>query len=202
MAISDGTPASSQANRRAAPRTMPSSGTAAGGLPKTGNELADKLDGGWTPPQVTVPMRLSAGESCYAQAPVKVSQFYGTDAEWTVKMVHGLSAVGITMKMFTAMGNSRRKAKAEREAEAQWRDVAEGTVFLTDKRVVIRHKEGWESFAYQSMMQAEFDGTAITFEGEGWSPTRLYVGDAGYFFVLFHFLAFGQVTRLAQPTSA
>jgi hypothetical protein len=181
---------------------MSPDGPIPGSMPTDALELTDSLESGWEPPEISVPMRMDPGERCFAQAPVTVARYFATDAEWTQKRYgFSLDPMVVGLKMVTAVGNSWRKSRAKRKATAQWRSVGRGTVFLTDRRLMIRHDEGWASFWFNAIMETHHDRDGITIEGEDMEPTRLAVPDVDYYFVLFYWFAFGKVFRPQNATA-
>jgi len=158
-------------------------------------ELADLFDAGGFPPPMVAPMRMERDEVCYGQAPVAMQMFAEGDGSYLHKTRFGLSAMGLAMGAATVVGNQARKARAAREAAAQWRPCGQGVVYITDRRLTIREQQEWNNVWYRDVMTSTCDGSAIEIQRTGLPGLRLTLPQVHYYFVLFYRFAFDQVTR-------
>jgi len=158
-------------------------------------ELADLLEAGGWPPPIAVPARLEDGEMCYSEVPVTMHQFLEGDGEYLHKTRFGLSPMGVAVGVATMAGNQRRKQRAAREAEAQWRFTGCGTAYITNQRVTIQEGHTWNNVWYRDVMAATCDATAFVLQRTGLPGIRLAMPEVYYHFVLLYRLAFDRVVR-------
>jgi hypothetical protein len=99
----------------------------------------------------------------------------------------------VALRGAKAIGNSRRRRRAERESQGQWREGDRGRVFLTNRRFVVqgtRQVDMWFSY----IQAVECDNTGLLLQLHGWSPLRLQIAQPDYWFVLFNQVAYGRLT--------
>lgn len=159
-------------------------------------KLIEDLAGGQRPTAVTVPFRLSQGETCYARGDAQIWQFLEGDGTYTHKSRGGFGLVGLAVVAGTAAGNRSRRSRAAQEAAARFRPVDEGALYLTDQRFVLQGRTQWTDFWHENVRVATCDGTAITFELSGTPPIQVHVWPIDYYFALFHFLAYNDIIQI------
>jgi hypothetical protein len=159
-------------------------------------KLAAALAAGQRPPAITVPFRLSHGETCYGQGAAQLWQFLEGEGTYVHKSRGGFGLVGLAAVAGTAAGNRARRSRAAREAAPRFRPVDEGTVYLTDQRFVLQGRMQWSDFWHQNVRIATCDGTSITFEVSGAPPIQLHVWPIDYYYALFHYLAYNDIIQI------
>ena len=161
-----------------------------------GRKLTASLAAGQRPPAITVPFRLSQGETCYAQGPAQLWQFLEGDGTYVHKSRGGFGLLGLAVVAGTAAGNSARRSRAAREAAPRFRPVDEGTIYLTDQRFVLRGRTQWSDFWHENVRMSTCNGSSITFELSGAPPIQLHVWPIDYYFALFHHLAYNDIIQI------
>ena len=162
---------------------------------RAARELADHLESGGSPAPVAPPFRLPPGEQCYAYRPVQCSQYATAEVEYLHKTRFALSAAGLAMAAATAAGNGLRKARASREAAAQWRDLGGGHLLVTDRRLMLHHQGTWHSMPYSDLVSLSCDPSALYFQKTDSPPSRLACDAVDYCFVLAYWFTYREVTR-------
>lgn len=113
---------------------------------------------------------------------------------------YGGGVVGlIALRGASAIGNSRRRSAAAREAAAQWRVVDRGRIFLTSQRFSIQGESGWKDIWFGGVRMSDCDSVSIALEVDGWPSTRLEMPYPDYWFVLFRKLAYNRVMMPPWP---
>ena len=169
---------------------------------RRGRELANALNGGAAPQTVPTRMALRPGEACFGEIDVQVWQWLEGDGEYVRKSggYYGGGVAGlIALRGASAIGNSRRRAAAAREAAAQWRVVDRGRVFLISQRFSIQGETGWRDIWFSGVRMSDCDGVSIALEIDGWPSTRLEMPYPDYWFVLFRKLAYNHVMMPPWP---
>lgn len=161
-----------------------------------GRKLTEALRSGWRPAAISVPVRLAPGESCYAQGPVQIWQYLEGDGTYIHKSRIGFGLLGAAVVAGTAAGNKARASRAAQEAAPRFRYVDEGHLYLTDRRFAFQGRMQWVDFWHESVRLATCDSTSITFQTAGSPATQFYIWPIDYFFALFHFLAYGEITQI------
>ena len=159
-------------------------------------KLSASLAAGQRPQAIQVPFRLADGETCYAQGSAQLWQFLEGDGTYVHKSRGGFGLVGLALVAGTAVGNSKRRARAGREAAPRYRPVDEGVVYLTDRRFLVQGQMQWTDIWYGNIRVASCNGFSITFELSGASPMQLHVWPIDYYYVLFHYLAYNDVLQV------
>ena len=154
-----------------------------------GRKLSVALASGWRPTGIAVPIQLRPGEVCYAHGQVQLWQFLEGDGSYIHKTRFGLSAVGLAMAAGTVAGNAARKSRAAREAEARFRPVDDGVLYLTDMRFAIHGRMQWTDLWYEDIRMVSCDSVGLTVQASGIPAIQLFSWPIDYFFVLYHYLA-------------
>jgi hypothetical protein len=162
-------------------------------------QLVEALSRGWRPSPIGVPLHLPEGERCFTREQVEVFQFTEGEASYTHKSTAGYGLMGLAMATATHAGNKRRARRALRQAEARFRKVDEGTMYLTNRRFAIQGKGQWVDLWFDSIRMSNCDGEAIELQLANNAPLALRVWPADYHFALFRWLAHGE---LVQPPQA
>lgn len=167
-----------------------------------GRELAQAFIDGADPTPVQVPVRLGPGEFCVGQVQVTVYQWREGEGDYVHKS-GGYAGGGIlgyaALRGAKAIGNSRRRSKAAREAAATWREVDRGTLFVTNKRFAVQGSV-WTDVWFPSIRSSETDSRAITLQVAGIEPMMFEVDYADYWYVMFQKLAYGEHHMPDPPT--
>jgi hypothetical protein len=161
-----------------------------------GQELAQALAGGWQPTPIPAPFHLPAGEACYASHPVQVLQMLEGDGTYLHKTRFAFSPLGVAVATATMAGNSARKRRAAREAEARFRPVDRGTLHVTNHRLAIQGEGQWTDLYYADIRMSYCDNDALTLELSNMPAIRLRAWPAYAIFGLFRYLAHGEIVQL------
>jgi hypothetical protein len=172
--------------------------------------LAEAFRRGVQPQAVDVRMALQPGEYCTGYVPVTVLQYLAADTSWTKKgggYVIGGSPAGLVFGgAYSALkfgsnvvGNQLRKAKAAREAAAQWRPVEGGTVYITSERFAVQGQTQWFDIWYGDVRVSDCTELGLQLELSNQPPTVLQVPAPEYWFVMFNKLAYDKVVDTPAP---
>ncbi|MEU4540574.1 hypothetical protein AB0G15_37620 [Streptosporangium sp. NPDC023825] len=175
-----------------------------------GRGLALAFSRGLQPQAVDARMALHRDEFCVGQTPILLLCFTEAEAEYLRKSggyVVGGSPGGFVLgSMYSAarltgniVGNRMRKAKAAREAAAQWRPVDQGTLYLTNRRFAVQGQSQWRDLWFENIRMSDCDGHAIRLEMSGSPSTALQVHNPDYWFVMFNKLAYDKVVTPPDP---
>jgi hypothetical protein len=164
-------------------------------------QLANKLGGGSTLDPVEPAFRLREGESqIWTFDWAGVYQYFAVDVPYTTIHNAGIHPVGLAIHATVHRAiNKSRKAKAEAEAAAQWREVGRGSLHVTTKRLTLDTGGDLTSWWYQSLARIEYasPGVMLVFED---SPGAIFeVAYPLWLYVTLHHLAWGEVPEL--PTT-
>ncbi len=148
----------------------PSTPVTTRGLHRQGLQAAHDLVAGLRAGQpldvVSSPLALPPGESCRGACPVRVEQW----------LPPGRLGPGV-------------------DPRPQWRTIDAGHLFVTDARFGIAGGT-WVDIWYSQIRLSEVDPEALLLHVAGTAPLRLVAAPAPYWFVLFRYLAYGE---LVQP---
>jgi hypothetical protein len=145
---------------------------------------------------MAVPIQLAPGEQCYAQGVGQIFVFQEGDPSYVHKSAFGFGLTGLAMVAGTAIGNSNRRARAEREAAPAFRPADYGPLYVTDQRFAIQGQRQWIDLWYHNVRMTSCDGSGILFRMADLPPMQVEVWPVDYFFALFHFLANGNVIQI------
>jgi hypothetical protein len=127
---------------------------------------------------------------------VQIAQLLEGNASYLHKSTFGIGLLPFTMMAANAIGNSRRKHAAAREAAARLRLVDAGRLHLTNQRLAIQGRMQWMDLWYPDMRMSYCDGNAVTLEMANIPPVRLHTWPAYFVFAMIRFLAMGEVVNL------
>jgi hypothetical protein len=161
----------------------------------TGQELVASLRSGWRPTPMEPPFRVEPGEVCYSAHDVQVLQSLEGDGAWVKKRTYGIGLIPFAMMAGNAVGNSARKRAAARDAQAVFRPVDGGRLFVTSERLAIQGHQ-WIDVWYRNIRNSYCDEGAITLELSGSSPVQLRTWPAYWVFAMMRFVAWGEVVSL------
>jgi hypothetical protein len=172
---------------------------------RAARELYDYLSSGEPPVPIAAPsLALQFGEFCVAEAPVSVLQWATGDGTYLHKSggYWGGGLVGLlALRGAKAIGNSRRRRRAERESQGQWREADHGRVFLTSRRFVTQGAQQVDMW-FPYIQAVEYDRTGLHLQLHGWTPLRLQAAEPDYWFVLFNQVAYGRLVFPSAPPAA
>ena len=160
-----------------------------------GQELVAALRGGWTPTPQPSPFHVRPGEACYSSHRARVSQMLEGDGSYVKKSTFGIGLVPFAMMASNAVGNSVRKHRAAREAEARFRPIDAGALYLTNKRLAIQGQQ-WHDIWYDDMRMSYASEQAIILELAGGPPVQLETWPAYWVFDMLRFVAHGEIVEL------
>ena len=169
---------------------------------RAAGELFDAFSSGAQPVPVATSLGLQYGEFCAGEAPATVVQWVTGDGTYVHKSggYWGGGLVGlVALRSANAIGNSRRRKRAERESQGGWQPVDSGRMFLTNKRIAVQGTQPVDMW-FQYIQSAGCDGTALQVQVQGWSPMRLVVPQPDYWFVMFNKLAYGRLVLPPLPS--
>jgi len=161
-----------------------------------GQELVRSLSAGWQPPPIAPPFHLPPSESCYSSHQAQLLQMLEGDDTYVHKSRGGYGMVGLAAVAATAVGNSARRRRAEREAAARFRPVDQGTLHVTNRRFALQGRTQWVDLWYSDIRMSYCDGAAVTLELSSIPPIQLHAWPAFAVFVMFRYLAYGEVVQL------
>jgi hypothetical protein len=101
----------------------------------------------------------------------------------------------------TVVGNSARRARAEREAAPRFRLVDEGPLYITDRRFAIQGSMQWIDLWFDQIRMISCDGDSITVHASGIPPIQLHAWPIDYFYVLYHFLANNNIIQVPSDSA-
>lgn len=159
-------------------------------------KLTAALAAGEKPQAITVPFRLTPGETCYAQGQAELWQYLEGDGTYIHKSRGGFGLVGLAVVAGTAAGNRSRRQRAEQEAAPRFRPVDGGTIYLTDKRFLLQGQTQWTDLWHENVRASNCDGSSIIFQLSGAPPIQLFAWPIDYYLALFHFLAYNDILRI------
>jgi hypothetical protein len=158
-------------------------------------QLTGTLRSGRLPAPVSVSFPLQPGETCVGTVDADVEQWLEGDGAYTKKYVAwagGLPGLAIGGAI-NAVGNSRRKAAAAREAAERWRLIGSYRVYVTTQRIAIEGGSEWHEIWLQDLRRLERTETALELQTVGQPPTRLHAAPTAYWYVLLRRLAFNEL---------
>jgi hypothetical protein len=161
-----------------------------------GQELVQALARGWQPTPIAAPFHLPSGEVCYASHPVQVLQMLDGDGSYVHKTRIMFSPVGVALAAATMAGNSARKRRAAREAQARFRLIDQGMLHVTNHRFAIQGEGQWTDLYFTNIRMSYCDNDALMLEMSNTPPTQLRAWPAYAIFGLFRYLAHGEVVQL------
>jgi hypothetical protein len=163
--------------------------------------LAYALRSGWTPPAITAPIALYAGEAVYGSTGFHLFNYSGANVSYRRGFVAGF---GSPLALAATIGgsllyNSVQKSKAQAQARVQWRLVNEGVAHLTDRRFALQGRLRWHDIFYSSVKATECldDGIVIMLDGQ--EPLKLSTPWPQYYFVLFNWLGYRSIPDVQLP---
>jgi hypothetical protein len=161
-------------------------------------QLVEALSSGWRPSPIGVPLHMPPGEFCYGQERVEIFQFMEGEAVYTHKSTMGFGLMGLAAAVTTTAGNKRRARRAMRKAEARFRKVDQGRMFLTNRRFALQGDSQWSDLWFDGIRMSSCDGEAIELHMANNPPLALRVWPADYHFAMFRWLAHGELVQLPQ----
>lgn len=164
-------------------------------------KLTSQMSAGWSPPAISVPIRLQPGENCYAQGPAQVWQYLEGDGTYVHKSRGGFGMLGLAVVAGTAIGNKARATRAARESAAQFRPIDQGALYLTDRRFAVQGQRQWIDLWFENIRMSSCDGSGITFHVADVPPVQLHVWPIDYYFAMFHFLAYKDIIQIPADPS-
>ncbi len=166
-----------------------------------GRKLSEALSSGWRPEPIATPIQLQQNEYCYGQNNAQIWQYLEGDGNYLHKSRIGWGLMGMAVVAGTAVGNSARKSRAAREAAPRYRLVEQGPFYLTNMRFAMQGQTGWVDLWYQDIRMSTCDSNSITLQLAGTPPTQLISWPIDYYFVLYRFLANGDVMQVPPDPS-
>lgn len=160
-------------------------------------QLAAALDAGWRPGAARSPITLFPGETYAQDTPFALFEFAGRDVAYRSSTFVGLGSplfLAATVGASLAL-NAARRRQAEAEAAHQWRVIADGRLHVTSLRFGLQSWAGWFDIAYRDVRASECHQDGVVLFLDGRAPVKLQVAWPAYLFVLFRFLAYGEIAR-------
>lgn len=161
-----------------------------------GQDLVRSLSGGWQPTPIVPPFHMPPSESCYSTHQVQLLRMLEGDATYTRRSAKGFGAMGLTAVVATAVGNAARKRRAEQQAVAHFRPVDQGSLYVTSQRFALQGGTRWTDIWYSDVRMSYCDGEAVVLELSSSTPVQLRTWPAFAVFVLFRYLAHGEIVQL------
>lgn len=169
---------------------------------RAGRELFDAFRSGAQPTPVATSLSVQYSEFCVGEVPVTVVQWATGDGNYVHKSggYWGGGLVGlVALRSANAIGNARRRGRAEREAQGRWEQVDTGLLILTNKRFAIRGSQPVDMW-FQYIQSVDCDGLALQVQVQGWSPMRLTIPRPDYWHVMFNKVAYDRLILPPQPS--
>jgi hypothetical protein len=160
-----------------------------------GQELVAALRAGWRPTPQRPPFHLRPDEVCYSMHEARVAQLLEGDPAYLKKSTFGIGVVPFAMMAANAVGNSARRHRAAREAEARFRPIDAGPLYLTSKRLAVQGLQ-WIDIWYDDIRRSYCDESAVTLEMSGSTPLQLRTWPAYWVFAMLRFVAYGEIVEL------
>lgn len=165
--------------------------------------LAEYLRAGGSLQAQACPIRLDPGEHCYVVGQASLSQYHSLDVTYSQSMFiagGGLGMIAATAGT-SAILNSRRRDRARREAQAQWRYLGRLPLVGTSTRIMLMEEGRWLSWWHGAVRQlvprlSEM-GLDIAFDNT--PPIRLEGDHIPWLAVMLSWLVFGQVLDISAP---
>jgi hypothetical protein len=163
-------------------------------------QLAQALQSGWRPPAVSGNITLRQGERLIAQQSAQLLEYTAEDAQYRHRT---LMVGGPVMSTLTLLGsaaiNARRKARAKRETELQWRLVSDAVIHFTTMRLGLAYNANvWVNIEYADIHVLDVNDRGILLTAERLPPLWFQLWNPRTHFVLLNFLK----TGLAPATSS
>lgn len=142
------------------------------------------------------------GECYFCTIGVRVHVYTDVTVEYSESMFiagRGLTGMALTAGASMLLNKANRE-RARREAAAQWRDLGDSNVHITDHRLVMRIEGHLESLWYGAGMTEfapRWDEYAAYIGVDDSPPLRLVGPGVPYLSVMVHFLIFGSVPSMA-----
>ncbi len=164
-------------------------------------QLAAALAAGQTPPPIASPIALLHGERLFSHAQVQILEYSERDVYYNTG---GLVAFGGPFSLAASLGasalyNSHKRRQAERQAASQWRFLDQGLTYLTSSRFACQLSQRWADIGYASIRMSQCDEQGVTLWIGNAPPTRLVLPAPHWYFVLFRYLAYGEVVDVPAP---
>jgi hypothetical protein len=158
-------------------------------------QLAHALQNGWRPPAVSGNITLRQGEQLIAQQSAQLWQYTAEDAEYRHRtlMVGGPAMSTLTLLGSTAI-NVRRRTRAKRQSELQWRPVSDAVLHFTTMRLGLAYNDNvWVNIEYPDVQALDVNDRGITLTADRLPPLWFQLWNPQTHFVLLNFLMTGRV---------
>lgn len=164
-------------------------------------ELTARLRSGWFPPPVEVPFALQPNETCVGVVDADVEQWQEGDGSYTHKSVLLAGSLGglALGGALNAVGNSRRRAQAAREATERWRLIDSMRIYVTTTRIALQTDREWHDLWYSELRTLQYDHAGLILQLSGRPRSRLRMGPPDYWYVMVRKLAFNDIPDVTTP---
>lgn len=163
-------------------------------------QLADKLSCGWRPPALPSPIVLQPSESMHAASPATLLHHTGAEVSYQQNF---FAFGGPVLFLATAAGsmvaNARARQRAEASAREQWRVYDSGMAWFTNRRIALQGHSSWTDLWYADVRASFCDADGILLYFADRPPYKLGCPSPEWHFVLFRFLAYGEIVTIDLP---
>ncbi|MDQ1422340.1 MAG: hypothetical protein QOJ52_4302 [Acidimicrobiaceae bacterium] len=163
--------------------------------------LSRFLAGGGKPCSMPAPIPMLGQEFLYSFQPFSLQEFAGRAVTYNRTWIGVGSPLLFAATLGTsAIFNAARKSEAMAQAAAQWRPINHGTAFLTSRRFGLQGVQGWSDIHFHAIRNSDLaPNEGIVLFLDGVSPLKLTMQWPEYHFILFQFLAYGNVISFEGP---
>lgn len=148
------------------------------------------------PPSPVAPaFRLRPDETQFWTIPsTGVYQYFGVDVSYTTIHNRAFHPVGWLIHLLIHMPiNAGRRQRAQAESAERWRKVTSGSLYITNKRLVLDNGNELTSWWYESLARVQVVGGRIQITFDGSPATQFEVRHPEWLSVLVNYHAFGDV---------